>query len=77
MSDYGISLGYEEDICSLCKTKKEVRIIYCKKTKKYANICDECAQKNPNITPEELIKRFGKKVKTKAQIKKADEILKV
>ena len=77
MGDYGISLGYETDKCSICKGKKEIRIIYHKPTKRSVNICDDCARENSNATPEELIKKYGKKVKTKAQIKKADQIMHV
>lgn len=76
-TDYGISLGYETDICSICKGKKEVRIIYHKPTKRSVNICDECAAANANSTPQELIKKYGRKVKTKAQITKADKIMHV
>ena len=77
MGDYGISLGYETDKCSICKGKKETRIIYHKPTKRCVNICDECVKEHANLTPEELIKKYGKKVKTKAQIKKADQIIHV
>jgi len=77
MGDYGISLGYETDKCSICKGKKEIRIIYCKKSKRSVNICDACEKENANMTPEELVKKYGKKVKTKAQIKKADQIMHV
>jgi hypothetical protein len=75
--DYGISLGYEKDKCSVCGIKKEVRIVYNKVTKRSANICDNCAETSKDLTTEELIKKYGKKIRTKAQIKKADEILKV
>ena len=74
---YGISLGYETDVCSICKGKKEIRIIYNKLTKRSVNICDECEKKNAGLTPEKLIKKYGKKVRTKAQIKKADQIMHV
>lgn len=76
MGDYGISLGYEKDKCSVCKKEKEIRIIYCKTSKRSVNICDDCAKENQNATPEELVKKYGKKIKTKAEIKKADQILK-
>jgi len=77
MGDYGISLGYEADKCSICKKKKEIRILYHKLTKRSVNVCDDCMASNSDKTPEELIKEYGKKVKTKAQIKKADQIIHV
>jgi hypothetical protein len=76
-TDYGISLGYETDVCSVCKHKKEIRIIYRKSTKRSVNICDACEKEHAGITPEELVKKYGKKVRTKAQIKKADQIMHV
>jgi len=60
---YGITLGYEKDICSICGLEKEVRIVFKKDKKdigKVAYICDSCVEKYPELTIEKLIEEKGK-----------------
>ena len=78
MSDIGLTIGYDEDICSICKKKKEVRHVYDRKKYIIANICDECVSKNESMTINEILKKYGKKTEkrkidlmTKKQIENA------
>ena len=61
MSDFGISLGYEKDKCSVCKKQKEIRYIYGKKTNKIVKICDECVSKHKDMSAEQLLDKYGEK----------------
>ena len=65
MADYGITLGYEKEMCSVCKEQKEVRYIYHKPDRKIVAICDACALSLGTLTTEEMISRFGKKTTQK------------
>lgn len=57
---FGITLGYQNEVCSICKKRKNVRII-CNKNKK-VNICDECMEKNKTVTIEEIVDKYGEKI---------------
>ena len=75
---YGITLGYEKDVCSICNKKKDVRFIYDKKEHMVVRVCDDCVAKLSDISIEEILKRYGKKtserhikILTKEQLKKS------
>jgi hypothetical protein len=65
MSDFGITLGYEQDKCSICKNIKEIRIIYSRKQKKIAKVCDVCVDEHKEKTAQQIIDGFGKKTTQK------------
>ena len=78
MSDFGITLGYEKDKCSVCGKQKEVRYIYNKKSNKFMKICDECVSKNKNLSIQQLLNKYGKEsdrdkveILTKEQLEKS------
>ncbi|MCD6576146.1 MAG: hypothetical protein J7K73_03225 [Nanoarchaeota archaeon] len=75
---FGITLGYEKDVCSICNKKKEIRFIYDKKEHMVVRVCDECASKLKDMPIEEVIKKYGEKttekhiqILTKEQLEKA------
>jgi NAD-dependent SIR2 family protein deacetylase len=61
---YGITLGYEKDTCSICKKKKEVRLIYDREKHLVVKVCDECAGKL-NMPIDEVVKKYGEKTTAK------------
>ncbi|MCD6547047.1 MAG: hypothetical protein J7K22_00675 [Nanoarchaeota archaeon] len=65
MSNFGITLGYEIGICSICKKKKEIRIIYDKGSHKIVKVCDDCVAKHSSESVKQLIKKYGKKTTKK------------
>lgn len=65
MSQFGISIGYEKDKCSICKKPKEIRYIYDKENMKFVRVCDECVSNNSSITTQELMDKYGKKTTEK------------
>ncbi len=78
MSKIGLTIGYDENKCSICKNKKEIRYVYDVENCIVAKICDECVSKNKNMSTEEILKKYGKKTKkrdieilTKKQIEKS------
>lgn len=78
MGDFGISLGYEKDKCSICGKQKEIRYIYNKKDNKIVKICDECVSKHKNLSIQQLLSKYGKsslkgkiEILTKEQLEKS------
>ena len=80
MTQFGITLGYETDTCSICKNKKEIRHVYKKdkENSQMAKVCDECVSKHPELTIEKMIEKYGEKttekhieILTKEQMKKS------
>ena len=65
MARYGLTLGYQKDKCSICKFKKEIRIIFDNEAHKIAKICDRCVEEQGTKTPEQIIQEFGKKTTAK------------
>jgi hypothetical protein len=65
MSDFGITLGYDQDKCSICKNVKEIRIVYSRKQKKIAKVCDVCVDEHKEKTAQQIIDEFGKKTTEK------------
>ncbi len=65
MSEFGITLGYEKDKCSICKKQKEIRYIYDKKDSLVVRVCDDCVSKLKDISIEELIEKYGEKTSEK------------
>ena len=61
MSQYGITLGYEKDKCSICNEEKEIRHVYDKDgdNSKLAKVCDDCVSKHPDMTIKEMIDKYG------------------
>ena len=65
--NFGITLGYEKDTCSVCGELKEIRIIFMHSKGaigKVAYVCDKCAESS-NTTVQDLIKENGKPCSTK------------
>ena len=61
MGDFGITLGYEKDKCSVCGKQKEIRYIYNKKDNRIMKICDECVSKHKNLSIQQLVSKYGEK----------------
>lgn len=78
MPRYGITLGYQEDKCSVCGEEKEIRIIYDSEDHRIAKICDSCVSKQGKKSISEIIEEYGKKttaehiaILTKSQMEKS------
>ncbi|MCW1296365.1 MAG: hypothetical protein OH319_01655 [Candidatus Parvarchaeota archaeon] len=57
--ELGITLGFEEGICSICKEKKNVRILCDQERKKIVKICESCAEKFGTLSAGEIMDMFG------------------
>ncbi|MDP7078841.1 MAG: hypothetical protein QF415_03050 [Candidatus Undinarchaeales archaeon] len=69
----GISLQFEEGICSVCKKRKQVRIIA--HDERIAKLCEVCAQ-GITVSIADFLKKYGKKPTSPFEVKPADELIK-
>jgi hypothetical protein len=60
----GITPELEEGNCSVCEKPGKVRVFFDSEKGLDAKVCAECAAGSP-MTAEELLAKFGKKIKTK------------
>lgn len=69
----GISLQFEEGVCSVCKKRKQVRIIA--HDDRIAKLCEVCAQ-DITVSIADFLKKHGTKPPSPFEVKPADELIK-
>ena len=77
MARYGISIGYENDKCSICKFIKEIRIIYDNEDSKCAKVCDVCLNEQGDKSVEQIVHKYGEKSSEKhVKIMTSEQLMK-